>query len=172
MLGAWLLLQIGDVIVEPAGLPGWTMTALLYVLVLGFPLAVFLGWRYEVTEHGLVRSRPLSAAEVDELDLSLRSQDYVIFAGLIIITGAVLYRLIPSISTEHEQALEAERNALEARPGSIAVLPFADISQGADQGYLGDGLADTVTHVLSQVDGLTVTARTSAFAFKERNLNV
>jgi TolB-like protein/Flp pilus assembly protein TadD len=172
VLGAWLLLQIGDVIVEPAGLPGWSMTALLYVLILGFPLALFLGWRYEITEHGLVRSRPISAAEADELDLSLRPRDYVIFAALVIITGAVLYRLIPSISTEHRQAVEAERIAREAKPGSIAVLPFADISQGADQGYLGDGLADTVTHVLSQVDGLTVTARTSSFAFKDKNLNI
>ena len=172
VLGAWLLLQVGDVIVEPAGLPGWTMTALLYVAILGFPLAVFLGWRYEVTEHGLVRSRPLSDTEVEAVDLSLRPQDYVIFAALILITGGVLYQLIPSISTEHEQALEEERQAREARPGSVAVLPFADISQGADQAYLGDGLSDTVTHVLSQVDGLTVTARTSSFAFKNRNLNI
>ncbi|MDX1555047.1 MAG: tetratricopeptide repeat protein, partial [Xanthomonadales bacterium] len=38
--------------------------------------------------------------------------------------------------------------------------------------YLGDGIADTVLHVLSQVDGLTVTARTSSFAFRDRDMTV
>jgi len=52
------------------------------------------------------------------------------------------------------------------------VLPFADISQDKDQEYLGDGISDTVMHVLSRVKGLTVTARTSSFAFKDQNLNV
>jgi TolB-like protein/Flp pilus assembly protein TadD len=172
VLGAWLLLQVGDVIVEPAGLPGWTMTALLYVLVLLFPLALFLSWRYEFSEQGMVRSRPLAAADADELDLSLKARDFVILAGLVLVTGGALYQLIPSITTEHEEALEAERVARMAAPGSIAVLPFADIGPDAGQAYLGDGLADTVTHVLSQVDGLLVTARTSSFAFKDQNLDI
>jgi hypothetical protein len=60
---------------------------------------------------------------------------------------------------------------IEVQPDSIAVLPFADISQNKDQEYLGDGISDTIMHVLSQVKGLTVTARTSSFAFYDRNPN-
>ena len=45
LIGAWVWLQVMDVIAEPAGLPAWSMTLLLYVEVLLFPVAVFLGLR-------------------------------------------------------------------------------------------------------------------------------
>jgi hypothetical protein len=42
---------------------------------------VFLCWRYEVTENGPVRSRPIWIDEPDEVDLSLRTLDYVVFVA-------------------------------------------------------------------------------------------
>jgi non-specific serine/threonine protein kinase len=52
-----------------------------------------------------------------------------------------------------------------SRP-SIAVLPFADLSPGKDQGYFCDGMAEEIINALAHVEGLRVVARTSAFAFK------
>lgn len=53
-------------------------------------------------------------------------------------------------------------------PASIAVLPFDDFSQAGDQEYFADGIAEELLNVLAQVEGLRVTSRTSAFAFKGR----
>jgi serine/threonine protein kinase/tetratricopeptide (TPR) repeat protein len=55
----------------------------------------------------------------------------------------------------------------EAEP-SIAVLPFSDMSPEKDQDYFCEGMAEEIINGLSQLDGLRVTARTSAFAFKDR----
>ncbi len=55
---------------------------------------------------------------------------------------------------------------------SIAVLPLQDFSEGHDQEYLSDGLAEELTHLLSQVSGLRVASRTSAFAFRGRGDDV
>jgi TolB-like protein/DNA-binding winged helix-turn-helix (wHTH) protein/Flp pilus assembly protein TadD len=52
---------------------------------------------------------------------------------------------------------------------SIAVLPFADLSQGRDQEYFSDGLADELTNDLEKIRGLKVIARSSAFQFKGKN---
>jgi TolB-like protein/DNA-binding winged helix-turn-helix (wHTH) protein/Flp pilus assembly protein TadD len=52
---------------------------------------------------------------------------------------------------------------------SIAVLPFADLSQNQDQEYFADGLADELTNDLAKVRGLKVIARSSAFQFKGKN---
>jgi serine/threonine protein kinase/Flp pilus assembly protein TadD len=49
---------------------------------------------------------------------------------------------------------------------AIAVLPFADLSVEKDQGYFCDGLTEEIIHLLSQVRGLRVIARTSAFAVR------
>jgi adenylate cyclase len=58
------------------------------------------------------------------------------------------------------------------RPNSIAVLPFAHLSSDADDEYFCDGLAEELINELAQVDGLKVVARTSAFSFKGKNLDV
>jgi serine/threonine-protein kinase len=55
---------------------------------------------------------------------------------------------------------------------SIAVLPFVDMSPGAENAYFGDGLAEELITVLSGVDGLRVAARTSSFALRDARLDV
>jgi TolB-like protein len=52
---------------------------------------------------------------------------------------------------------------------SIAVLPFADMSEKKDQEYFADGMAEEVLDLLSQIPGLTVIGRTSSFQFKGAN---
>jgi phosphopantetheine--protein transferase-like protein len=55
---------------------------------------------------------------------------------------------------------------------SIAVLPFANVSTDAEYEYFGDGLADDLISALSKLDRLRVVARTSAFSFKGRHVDV
>ena len=55
---------------------------------------------------------------------------------------------------------------------TLAVLPFTDMSANRDQGYFADGLAEELLNLLAGVDGLSVTARTSAFTMRDRELTV
>jgi TolB-like protein/DNA-binding winged helix-turn-helix (wHTH) protein len=55
---------------------------------------------------------------------------------------------------------------------SIAVLPFTDLSPNRDQGYFADGISEDILNMLSQVDDLRVTARTSSFSLKERDADI
>ena len=64
-----------------------------------------------------------------------------------------------------------ERSTPAART-SVAVLPFIDMSAGKDSEYFGDGLAEAIINLLASVDGLTVIARTSAFAFKHQPTDI
>ena len=52
---------------------------------------------------------------------------------------------------------------------AVAVLPFADLSPGKDQGHFADGLAEEILNALVQVDGLRVAGRTSSFSFRAGN---
>ncbi len=49
---------------------------------------------------------------------------------------------------------------------SIAVLPFENLSADKGSDYLGEGISEEIINVLTQIDGLRVAARTSAFSFK------
>jgi TolB-like protein/Flp pilus assembly protein TadD len=52
---------------------------------------------------------------------------------------------------------------------SVAVLPFVDMSQGKDQEYFTDGLAEELLNALAKIPELRVAGRTSSFQFKGRN---
>jgi serine/threonine protein kinase len=72
--------------------------------------------------------------------------------------------------------LESPRSASDtprSRPRpSIAVMPFADMSPEKDQEYFCDGMSEEIINALTQVEGLRVIARTSAFAFKGKNEDI
>ncbi len=68
-----------------------------------------------------------------------------------------------------KQFRDGDTNA--AKP-SIAVLPFANLSDDKNQEYFADGMTDDLISDLSKVSGLSVVARTSSFAYKGKNVNM
>jgi TolB-like protein len=55
---------------------------------------------------------------------------------------------------------------------SIAVLPFADMSEKHDQEYFADGMVEEIIDLLAKVPDLRVPARTSSFYFKGKSTKV
>lgn len=54
---------------------------------------------------------------------------------------------------------------------SIAILPFRNLGHRPEEEYFSDGIAEELMHTLSRVEGIMVTARTSAFSFKGQNVD-
>ena len=50
---AWLLLQVSDTLVPALHLPEWFQSGVALFLILGFPLALFFAWAFELTPDGL-----------------------------------------------------------------------------------------------------------------------
>ena len=61
--------------------------------------------------------------------------------------------------------------AKESSP-SVAVLPFKNLSADPENEYFSDGLAEEILNALSQVQGLSVAARTSSFSFKGKVIGI
>jgi serine/threonine-protein kinase len=98
-----------------------------------------------------------------------------VVAIVVIGMAAALLHRQPPVSEPSVQASAvappAAAAALPALPDdkSIAVLPFADMSEQHDQEYFSDGLSEELINRLARNPSLRVIARTSAFAFKGRN---
>ena len=71
---------------------------------------------------------------------------------------------------EFVRALEAP--SLPAPEHSVAVLPFANLSHDPEDEYFSDGMTEEIITAASAVKALRVVARTSAFAFKGKTLDV
>jgi adenylate cyclase len=80
-------------------------------------------------------------------------------------------------STPSEAAPGPRPAEADAEPGSceqpsVAVLPFANMSEDPEQEHFTDGLTDDIITDLSKVGGLTVIARTSAFTYKNKAVKI
>ncbi|MGH8194872.1 MAG: TPR end-of-group domain-containing protein [Woeseiaceae bacterium] len=69
LVGAWLVLQLADVIFPAMLLPEWSISMVLALLAVGFPLALILSWVYEITPEGVRRSDSLA----ESLPVSVKS---------------------------------------------------------------------------------------------------
>ena len=76
-------------------------------------------------------------------------------------------------AVRNKTILAAAPTTDEGKPSaSIAVMPFLDMSPGKDQEYFCDGMAEELINSLTHVKDLRVVARTSAFSFKGKNLDI
>jgi hypothetical protein len=53
---AWLLMQIASQIFPFFDIPNWAIRLVIMLLALGFPIALFLAWAYELTPQGIKRT--------------------------------------------------------------------------------------------------------------------
>jgi len=94
-------------------------------------------------------------------------------ALLLVAIGVLSWREMNRVAltapTPHKAATSSASTIPEH---SIAVLPFANLSERKDEEYFSDGLAEDLLNLLSKVPGLQVAARTSAFSFKGRTVDV
>ena len=168
VLGAWAALQVADVLFPGFGIPDAAIQALVWTAVLGFPVAVAFGWLFEIGSGGIRRTLPASAEAV-AAPRPLGRRDYLLLAAFGAIALVLVYRAaqdVREVPRESASADAAPGTAEERLPNSVAVLPFANISEDPANEYFCDGIAEEILDRLSRAAGLTVIGRTSSFAFK------
>ena len=172
LVGMWIMLQVAQVTFEPLRFPDWWMTALTILAVIGLPIVLVLAWTYEITPEGVVLD-----AGVDGTGVLRRLPRPRQSIGPVIVVGVALMAMVTGFAWWRSLDVPATAGVkpvppLEPGPRSIAVLPLVDMSAGGGNAYLGDGLSEELSTKLAQIPGLRVAARTSAFEFKGRNLDV
>ena len=80
-IASWLILQLSNILVPLLALPAWADRFVLLVLVLGFPLALFFAWAFELTPDGLRKEKDVDRAE-SVTHVTRRKLDVAIIAVL------------------------------------------------------------------------------------------
>ncbi len=168
---AWVILQVTDLAAPALRLPEWVMSLVLFLLLLGFPIALFLAWAYELTPEGLRRAEdaPESTPQAPG-----GRYDVAIIALLVIAIGLIVHdNYFSSEDGARRVAPEpvAETPAAPApKSMSIAVMPFINMSDDPEQEHFADGLTEELLNSLAPIEELRVISRTSSFAFKDSDL--
>ena len=176
VVGAWLLLQVADVLFPAWGLPDAAINILFLAAVAGFPLALVFGWFFDITTRGIVRT-PRADEQLGESSLALGRRDYLVLAALAVVGIAILTQatreLVETPRVDDRQVTEPEAPVIEEKlPNSIAVLPFENISDDPDNEYFCDGVSEEILNRLGGFQGLNVIGRTSSFQFKKSDFDI
>jgi TolB-like protein len=171
LVSSWVLLQLADVLSSLLNAPEFAGSIVVMLLVLGFFPALIFAWVYEMTPEGLKREVDVDRSQSMTPETGKKLNVVIIVLLVIAISGLVVDRLIPETSVE-EDAVLVESPEAPVNDLSIAVLPFADLSQDQDQKYFTDGLSEELLNLLVRVDELRVASRTSSFAFRGSSLGI
>jgi TolB-like protein/Tfp pilus assembly protein PilF len=155
----------------------WSNRVVVFMALAGFPITFILAWIFDITPQGVRRTAALPP-DGSELPVPIPVGDVPVrrsltakatgFFGLGILVALVAFAAYAG----HEQG-RAAPDAFDASSiRSIAVLPFSAANGDGGQDVLGDGIAEELLNRLTQLPDLKVPARTSSFAFRDRDADV
>ena len=168
----WLLTEVLTAILPELGAPEWLSRAVILIFAFGFIPTVIFAWIFELTPDGIKRDYGDASDEPGSVAIRKRFDHIAIGAAvtLIIVVGLFSARQTADNGEPIQLLASTEQNVISN--ASVAVLPFVNMSNDADNEYFSDGLTETLLHMLTQIPDLKVAARTSSFAFKGKNLSI
>ncbi len=185
----WVVVQITATLVPVLNLASSLVQIVTWIGLIGFPFVIMFSWIYELTPEGLKRE-----SEVDRsasiTHVTGRRMDYLIVGLLVLAIGFTAFdrygprrsgtatsieMAVPAVSTG-AAASPAAPTALQPSPAvsdnSIAVLPFVNMSSDKEQDFFSDGITEELLNLLAKIPQLQVTARTSSFSFKGKEIGI
>ena len=159
---SWLTAQVAELALDSFDAPVWVIKTILLVLLLGFPLALFFAWAFELTPEGLKKEKEVDRSQ-SITSKTGRKLDFVIIG---VLTVGLLFVVVDNYFLDSADPVQ-EESAAELR--SIAVLPFVNMSNDPDQDYFSDGISEELLNLLAKIPAFKVAGRTSSFAFKGRS---
>jgi TolB-like protein/Tfp pilus assembly protein PilF len=162
VVAGWALSQGIAQVFPVFDVPNWVVRLIVFLIVIGFPIALIFAWAFEITPKGLKR-----AEEADAMPQSARPTKrtwiYIVVIGAVV--SVALFFL--------GRYTAGNRTTLRNDNKSIAVLPFQSLSEDKNDAYFADGVQDQILTNLAKVSDLKVISHTSVRQYKtgaERNL--
>jgi TolB-like protein len=154
------LIPVLDIVAAQFGWPESLRRGITLAVIMGFFMVLVLAWY-----HGERGAQKMPRSEK------------LILAGLIVVSGVLLWRLAPpaqqAMAVDSSAANTVDAKAIAAKPpakNSIAVMPFADLSAAQDQALFSQGMAEEILNALTRVKGLRVLGRSSSFQFQGKDI--
>ena len=177
---AWLLLQVSDTLGPALHLPEWFVSAVAFLLILGFPVSIIFAWAFDLTPEGLKRETTAEPA-TPMAGKTGKKLNYIVVAALVLALSYFVFDKVALDSGRDAARISTAGQVAQQRPAeiesaktdnSIAVLPFVNMSSDEEQEYFSDGLSEELLNLLAGIPELNVAARTSSFSFKGKDIGI
>ena len=87
---AFIIMEAGEIMLPRLGLPDWTVTFIIILLIVGFPISIILSWIFDVTPEGIIKTEPVEADKEKEIETrpakrGLRASDAIIAVLVVVV---------------------------------------------------------------------------------------
>jgi TolB-like protein/Tfp pilus assembly protein PilF len=165
---AWLLVQIATQVFPFFHIDEWIVRWIVVAAIVGFPFWLAFAWFYEFTPEGLKRE-----SEIDPADSITAHTGKKLDRWIIGILAVAVVLLLTNTFVWHKGAgFNADADSTPIAEHSIAVLPFVNMSDDKANEYFSDGISEELLNLLAKIPQLQVTARTSSFSFKGKEVAI
>ncbi len=156
----WLIIQVAATIFPALEFPLASLKWIILAVLVGFPIALILAWAFDLGPHGFEKTAPAEGpAECPPALRPKRRNVYLLAVIGVVLAGLAGFFLLP-------------RGSGGVRDKSVAVLPFDNFSNAAENAFFAEGLHDDVLTSLANIGELKVISRTSVMPYKGQNHNV
>ncbi|MFC1701909.1 tetratricopeptide repeat protein [Pseudomonadota bacterium] len=176
---SWLLIQAAGVLEPALLLPDWVDRVVTVLLLIGFPIVILFAWAFELTPEGVKLTKDVDRNRSITPVTGKKLEYFTIAALSLVVVFFLIKEFVPLGDQAAQQAevldTPADTGAAkteQAETQSIAVLPFEDYSENADQDHFSRGIAEEILNLLAKTNGLRVAARTSSFAFAGSEVDI
>lgn len=169
LVAAWLVLQVIDLVLENLPAPPWVMQIILLLTGLGLPIALVFAWAFELTPEGVKREKDIDRSQSITPQTG-RKLDRLIIVVLVIAVGVLLtdkFLLRDTTPSGPSEQVAIVDPSPQTSRRSIAVLPFANRSNSADDAFFVDGIHDDILTQLAKISSLKVISRTSVMQYRD-----
>ena len=151
----WLVMQIAATVVPALHLSDAITSAVVLLVILGFPIALVIAWAFELTPEGLKRT--------EDVDLTASAHQPRKRAWIFVVVIAALLS-ISLFFLGRFTASPKQNDANQVPAKSIAVLPFQNLSEDKSNAFFADGVQDEIlTHLAKIADLNSAIARDPSF---------
>ncbi|MDH4048641.1 MAG: tetratricopeptide repeat protein [Gammaproteobacteria bacterium] len=141
LVAAWLVIQVGSIVLPEFGAPSWAMRALIIVFVAGFPPAMILAWSVDFSLSGITRTADSGYSRSRGIWPRL-----AVLLSATLISFGMLWLAWPNYVVKPEQSLaKPEIKELAV----IAVNPPVKLAGSAKLDWLGAGIANLMRSELA-----------------------
>ena len=182
---AWLVIQVVETILPAFGFGDSIVRYVTLAAAIGLVPVLILSWAFELTPEGVKKDSDVdrTASIAPQTGKRLDRVIMVVLALAVSYFGFDKFVLAPArdaaeadrVASQIDAAREKGRTeALIESFGdkSIAVLPFVNMSPDPEQEYFSDGISEELLNLLAKIPELRVISRSSAFAFKGKDINI
>jgi len=126
VIAAWLIAQVTELALDNFGAPDWVIKTVLFLLVIGFPLALIFAWAFELTPEGLKKEKSVVRSE-SITHATGRKLDFAIIAVLVLALAYFAYDKFVIDSAQEQEQATASIPAEDVRQTDISTMPIADL---------------------------------------------